>query len=163
MTAKFRHVLCLLTGLVAVLFAQRDPRDVVLSCFRRQFGMNPATYQLLTLEGAARYYDAVMRLAQTYRGLLPLPVHVVRYEGLVADLKAEVEAVCAFIGVDWHDAMWDFAERSRGRLIRTPSAKQVRRGLYSEGIDQWRPYADQLAPVLPLLTPWIEKFGYAAT
>lgn len=145
-----------------VLFAVRDPRDVVLSCFRRLFGMNPATFQLLTLDGAARYYDAVMRLATIYRDLLPLPVHVVRYEGLVADLKAEVEAVCAFIGVDWDDSMWDFAEHSRARPIRTPSAKQVRRGLYADGVDQWKPYTEQLAPVLPLLAPWIEKFGYAA-
>ncbi|MGI9170764.1 MAG: sulfotransferase, partial [Caulobacteraceae bacterium] len=28
-----------------ILFARRDPRDVVLSCFRRQFRMNPATYE----------------------------------------------------------------------------------------------------------------------
>ena len=44
-----------------ILFAYRDPRDVVLSCFRRRFNMNPAMYQLLTLEGAAavlRRHDA---------------------------------------------------------------------------------------------------------
>ena len=56
-----------------VLFARRDPRDVVLSCFRRRFGMNPSMYQLLTLEGAAAYYDAVMRLSELYRDLLPFP------------------------------------------------------------------------------------------
>ncbi|HEY5106403.1 MAG TPA: sulfotransferase [Caulobacteraceae bacterium] len=145
-----------------ILFAVRDPRDVVLSCFRRRFGMNPATFQLLTLDGAARYYDAVMRLASIYRDLLPLDFHLVRYEGLVVDLKAEVEAVCGFIGVNWHDAMWEFAERSRARPIRTPSAKQVRRGLYTEGVDQWRPYTEQLTPVMPLLAPWIRKFGYVA-
>ena len=46
-----------------ILFAYRDPRDVVLSCFRRRFNMNPAMYQLLTLEGAAAFYDATMQLA----------------------------------------------------------------------------------------------------
>ena len=51
-----------------VLFARRDPRDVVLSCFRRRFDMNPAMYQLLTLEGrGGLIYDAVMRLG----GALP--------------------------------------------------------------------------------------------
>ena len=50
-----------------ILFALRDPRDVVLSCFRRRFGMNPAMYQLLTLEGAAAFYDAVMRLSELGR------------------------------------------------------------------------------------------------
>ena len=37
-----------------ILFALRDPRDVVLSCFRRRFGMSPQMYDFLTLEGAAR-------------------------------------------------------------------------------------------------------------
>jgi len=47
-----------------VLFAVRDPRDVVLSCFRRRFKMNPAMYELLSLSGAAGLYDAVMNFAE---------------------------------------------------------------------------------------------------
>jgi Tfp pilus assembly protein PilF len=145
-----------------VLFALRDPRDVILSCFRRRFGMNAAMYQLLTLDGAAAYYDAVMRLVDQYTDKLPLSLHHVRYENLVADLRAEAEGVCRFIGVPWDDSMLDFAETARSREIRTPSARQVRRGLYREGVDQWRAYAKHLAPVMPLLAPWIEKFGYPA-
>ncbi len=143
-----------------VLFALRDPRDVVLSCFRRRFGMNPAMYQLLTLEGAAAYYDAVMRLVDQYTDKLPLSIHYVRYENLVDDLRREAEAVCSFIGVPWDDAMLAFAETARSREIRTPSARQVRRGLYSEGVGQWRAYAARLDAVLPILRPWIEKFEY---
>ncbi|HEX4198433.1 MAG TPA: sulfotransferase [Caulobacteraceae bacterium] len=145
-----------------VLFALRDPRDVVLSCFRRRFGMNAAMHQLLTLDGAAAYYDAVMRLVDQYAAKLPLSLHQVRYETLVEDLRGEAERVCGFIGVAWDDSMLDFAETARSREIRTPSARQVRRGLYSEGVDQWRAYAAQMAPVMPLLAPWVEKFGYPA-
>src|SRR5213075_1003156 len=68
-----------------ILFARRDPRDVVLSCFRRRFGMNPSMYELLTLEGAAEFYDAVMQLSELYRRVIPLPQHIVRYESLVED------------------------------------------------------------------------------
>ena len=45
-----------------VLLCRRDPRDVVLSCFRRHFRVNPSTYQMAGLERAARHYDAVMHL-----------------------------------------------------------------------------------------------------
>jgi Sulfotransferase family len=133
-----------------------------LSCFRRRFGMNAAMYQLLTLDGAAAYYDAVMRLVDQYTAKLPLDLQYVRYENLVANLRGEVEGVCRFIGVPWDDSMLDFAETARSREIRTPSARQVRRGLYREGVDQWRAYAAHLASVMPLLAPWIEKFGYPA-
>ena len=53
-----------------ILFMCRDPRDVVLSCYRRRFNMNPAMYQMLTLDGAAQFYDAVMDSSELARPLL---------------------------------------------------------------------------------------------
>lgn len=143
-----------------VLFARRDPRDVVLSCFRRRFGMNASMYQLLTLEGAAAYYDAVMRLSRLYLELLPLPRHEVRYERLVDDFEGTARAACEFLGLEWHEGMADFAAKARSRGISTPSAAQVARGLNREGQGVWRRYAEEMAPVLPLLQPWVERFGY---
>jgi hypothetical protein len=37
----------------------------------------------------------------------------------------------------------------------------VARGLY-RGDGQWRRYAVELEPVMPILEPWIKRFGYAA-
>jgi len=143
-----------------VLFALRDPRDVVLSCFRRRFGMNPSMYQLLTLGGAAAYYDAVMRLSDIYRGLLPLPQHPVRYESLVEDFEGTTRAVCAFLGLEWNESMAEFAAKARSRGISTPSAAQVAAGLNRGGQGVWRRYRAQMAPVLPVLEPWVRRFGY---
>ena len=143
-----------------ILFARRDPRDVVLSCFRRRFGMNPSMYQLLTLEGSAAYYGAVMRLSELYAGLLPLPRRLVRYESLVEDFDATARAACEFLGLEWSEELRDFAAKARTRGITTPSAAQVARGLNRDGQGTWRRYLPQMAPVLPMLRPWIEAFGY---
>jgi hypothetical protein len=145
-----------------VLFALRDPRDVVLSCFRRRFGMNHSMFQLLTLEGAAAFYAAVMRLAEACRQSLPLQLQVVRYEALVEDLEGVVGETCRFLGLEWSEEMRDFAAKARTRGIDTPSAAQVARGLNREGIGTWRRYRTQMEPVLPVLRPWIERFGYPA-
>ncbi len=143
-----------------ILFARRDPRDVVLSCFRRAFMPNPATYNLLTLNGSAKLYDQVMRLMELYAAKLPLAIHEVRYERFIADFEREARAVCAFLGLPWDEGMNDFAAKSAQRTVTTPSAVQVRRGIYREGEGQWRPYTEQLAPVLPILEPWIGPKGY---
>ena len=45
--------------------------------------------------------------------------------------------------------------------MRTVSAPQVRRGLF-DGTRQWERYREQMAPVLPLLEPWVARFGYAS-
>ena len=56
--------------------------------------------------------------------------------------------------------MTDFAAKARTRGISTPSAAQVARGLNREGQGTWRDYRDQLATVVPLLEPWVRRFGY---
>ncbi|MBS0364145.1 MAG: sulfotransferase [Proteobacteria bacterium] len=143
-----------------ILFAQRDPRDVVLSCYRRRFAMSAPAYQLLTLPGAAAYYDAAMTIA----GLMTPVVanHVVRHEALVAEFDATARAACDAIGLGWTDALRDFAQRVKDRGIATPSGAQLAGGLSAEGVGQWRRYRAQLAPALPRLAPWVERFGYEA-
>ena len=37
---------------------------------------------------------------------------------------------------------------------------RVARGLNREGQGAWRRYREQMAPVLPLLEPWVRRFGY---
>ncbi len=143
-----------------ILFALRDPRDVVLSCFRRRFGMSAQMYQFLTLDGAARYYDGVMGLAETYRARLGLDTHHLKYEALVGDFEGETRRACAFLGLEWSAEIRDFAAKTKARDVNTPSAVQVARGLFTQGRGQWRAYEKQMAPVLPLLQPWVAHFGY---
>jgi tetratricopeptide (TPR) repeat protein len=140
-----------------ILFLRRDPRDVVLSCFRRRFAINATTVEFLTLDGAARLYDAVMRLMDVYGRVLDLDLRTQSYETLVHDFDGETKAICEFIGLAWTPAMADFAGRAVD--IATPSAAQLARGLSTEGVGHWRRYRDALAPVMPLLTPWVERFG----
>jgi tetratricopeptide (TPR) repeat protein len=145
-----------------VMFVRRDPRDVVLSCFRRQFAANAVGRQFFTLEGAARYYDLVMRLAELYLDKVELNLRIQRYEDLVADFDAQSGEMCRFIGLEWTPGLRDFGSAAQALEVATPSSAQVTRGLYGEGVGQWRRYSRELAPVLPLLAPWIERFGYAS-
>jgi hypothetical protein len=142
-----------------IVFARRDPRDVVLSCFRRLFALNPYVYDFLTLDGTARFYDAAMTLAAAARAKLPLATFDIGNEPLVADFDGETRRLCAFLGLAYEDAMRDFARGTRASA--TPSAMQLARGLSSEGIGHWRNYAAELAPVTAILKPWVERFGYA--
>jgi tetratricopeptide (TPR) repeat protein len=143
-----------------ILFACRDPRDVVLSCFRHRFKMNAPIYELLSIEGAARYYDAVMRLVIRLNGVLTLDTCLVRHEDLVTEFAREMKRICTFLGLDWAPPMGDFALRTKNRAVLTPSTAQLVRGLNTEGLGQWRRYRAQLAPVLPMLEPWVKRFFY---
>lgn len=143
-----------------ILLPRRDPRDVVLSCFRRQFVINPTTIEFLTLEGAARLYDATMNLLELFQSRLPLDIRVQSHEALVADFEGEMRSLLSFLGLDWNPSVAEFAERSD--LVATPSSAQMAGGLSAEGIGAWRAYGFALDRVLPILAPWAKRFGYAA-
>jgi tetratricopeptide (TPR) repeat protein len=143
-----------------ILIMRRDPRDVVWSCFRTNFAVNSNTLDFTSLERAARHYDALMRLTQSALERLRLEAREVHYHQLVQDFDATTRAVCAFLGLEWSEELRRFDRTARQRGVSTASVGQVRRGLY-DGTRQWEPYADYLAPVMPILRPWIERFGYA--
>jgi len=143
-----------------IIFAVRDPRDVVLSCFRRMFAPNAYVYEFLTLNGSAHFYDEVMRLDRLYRAGLEQERLDIRNEDLIADFEARTRALCAFVGLEWNESMLNFSRRAKARRIATPSALQLRDGIRSDGVGHWRAYAEQLSPVLPVLDRWVAAFGY---
>jgi len=143
------------------IFALRHPCDVVLSCFMQNFKINQAMASFLTLENAARYYDAVMSYWIKCQELLPLNVHVIRYEALVADREPELRALMAFLGLPWRDELLAHEETAADRgYIRTPSYAQVTEGIYARAKGRWERYREQLQPIMPILAPWVERFGY---
>jgi len=143
-----------------ILFACRDPRDIVLSCFRHRFRMSAPIYELLSIEGAARYYDAVMQLLIRLMSVLTLDTCLVRHEDLVTEFAREMKRICTFLGLEWAPAMGDFALRTKNRAVLTPSTAQLVRGLSTEGLGQWRRYRPQLAAIETILEPWVKRFYY---
>lgn len=144
-----------------IIFALRDPRDVVFSCIRRHFEINATTFEFLLPEDAAKFYAAVMELAQSYRRILPLDLIEHRYEDMIENFEDRTQAICDYLGLALNDAMRNFSQSAQGTDIRSPSAAQVRRPLYGEGVGQWRRYEKELAPIFPVLQPWIDAFGYS--
>jgi hypothetical protein len=144
-----------------IIFSLRDPRDVVLSCFRRRFALNAANAEFLTLDSTAKLYDKVMRLAAIYGDTLGLPTITMRNEDISGDFEAQIRELCRFLGIDWVDAFREFSVRTRTRDVATPSAAQIQGGIGRQGVEQWRHYATEMADVLPLLAPWVAEFDYA--
>lgn len=142
-----------------IIVMRRDPRDVVLSCFRANFAPTPAAAEFTDLERTAHHYDAVMRTQEKFLTALPIDRHELRYEALVADFDTETHALCDFLGTAWTEDMRNFARTARRRGVSTYSATQVSKPLY-DGSRQWQRYETQLQLVLPILRPWVERFGY---
>ena len=86
-----------------------------------------------------------------------------RYESVVGQFDAQVTRLGQFLETADTSPMTRFAEHARHkRFISTPSYAQVTEGVHRRAVDRWQHYREQFEPVLPLLQPWLDRFGYEA-
>ncbi|NUR10221.1 MAG: tetratricopeptide repeat protein [Bradyrhizobium sp.] len=143
------------------LFALRHPADVLTSCYVANFNLNNAMCNFLRLDTGAEFYDLTMQSWENARKVFPLNVHTVVYEEMVQDPPGVLRPVVEAIGLDWHDDMLDHTKTAAERgLIKTASYAQVTQPIYTRSVGRWQHYRKHLEPILPVLAPWIEKFGY---
>jgi tetratricopeptide (TPR) repeat protein len=144
-----------------IIFAQRHPLDVCLSCYMNDFELNSAMANFFTLESTARFYAVTMDLWQRSIRLFPIDYHVVKYESLLDDHEGEARRLLRFLNLEWHPGVLDFhahVKRQEGRI--TPSYHQVSRPLYREAKYRWKSYAAYLVGIREVLQPYIASFGY---
>lgn len=143
------------------IFAERDPRDCVLSAFFQGFGLNAAMANFLELRHSAELYDKAMSLWTEYNRLLPLQVFKVRYESIVDEPESILRSLFTFLGKEWRAGVLDHSATARQRkLITSASHRQVTRKLYTTSRGRWRRFEKQLEPVRPTLDKWAERLGY---
>lgn len=144
------------------VLALRHPCDVVLSCFITNFRPNNAMSNFLDLETAARFYDLTFSYWEQAREVFDLPVRTVVYERLVADQSRELAPLFDWLGLPWNGGAFDHREAARARgVVRTASYAQVTEAVYTRSAGRWRRYEKHLEPVLDILRPWVDRFGYS--
>jgi tetratricopeptide (TPR) repeat protein len=145
-----------------IILSLRHPADVVLSCLFTNFKLNYAMANFLDLGDAARLYDRVMTAWEGSRAAFAVTAHDLRYEDLIADPEATLRPLFAYLGLDWTPAAADHRHAARARgYVASASYAQVTEPIYRRAEGRWTRYRDRLAPILPILAPWAERFGYA--
>lgn len=144
-----------------IIFMERHPCDVVLSCLMTRFQPTGLGTNFLTLEDTALLYDEMMRLWTRSTDILPLRTHSLRYERLVEGPEAELRPLARFLGLEWKPQLLDHRATARKRaFIKTPSYSQVTEPVNAKAVGRWTRYRKRLEPVLPVLEPWAKRLGY---
>jgi len=143
-----------------VIFLQRHPMDVCISCYFQAFELEASMAYFLDIEETAQYYDAVMQVAALSTDQVGNPLHRLRYEDLVAESKDQLKAILNFLALESHDSMLDYRQQGSRETSNTPSYQQVSQPLHSRSIGRWRHCSKQLESSLSILQPWVKRFGY---
>jgi Sulfotransferase family len=126
-----------------IIDVRRDPMACGFSIFKQLFA-NGQRFAY-SLEDIGRYYRMYVGLMTHWERVLPGKILRVQYEDVVNDLEPGVRRILDFCGLEFEPACVEF-HRSR-RTVHTPSSEQVHQPIYRQGIDQWRHFAQWLAPL----------------
>ena len=137
-----------------IIDARRHPMACCFSAFKQLFAQGQ--HYTYDLDDIGRYYCDYVELMQHFDRVLPGRIHRVIYETLIEDTEAEVRRLLAYCGLEFEGACLRFHENDRP--VRTPSARQVRKPIFRDGIDHWRHYEPWLQPVKTALGPVLDAY-----
>ena len=137
-----------------IVDARRHPLSGCFSIFKQLFARGqPFSY---SLEDIGQYYQDYVELMAHFDVALPGRVHRVIYERMIDDTEAEIRHLLAYCGLPFEETCLRFYKNERA--VRTPSAEQVRRPIFRDGIDQWRNYETWLDPLRIALGPVLDAY-----
>lgn len=140
-----------------IIDARRHPLACCFSNFRQHFAHGQSwTYDL---EHLGRYYADYVRLMAHVDAVLPGRVHRVVYERMVDDTENEVRRLLEYCGLEFEPGCLEFYKTERP--VRTPSSQQVRRPIYRDATEEWRPYDKYLGPLKQALGGVLDAYPEA--
>ncbi len=156
MPNNFAHVALIHLALpnAKIIDARRHPLGCCFSGFKQHFARGQSFSY--ALDDIGRYYKDYVELMAHYDNVLPGRIHRVFYETLVADTEAEVQRLLAHCGLPYEEQCLRFFENARP--VRTASSEQVRQPIYREGVDHWRHFEAELAPLKRALGPVLDAY-----
>jgi len=155
MPNNFRHIglIHLILPNSKIIDARRHPMGGCFSGFKQLFAHGQTfTYDLVDI---GKYYRDYIKVMDHWDEAMPGRVHRVQYEEMVADTESQIRSLLDYCKLDFEEQCLRYYETDRA--IRTPSAEQVRKPIYKEGLEQWRNFEAHLDPLKEALGPEIRQ------
>ncbi|HEY8696079.1 MAG TPA: sulfotransferase [Rhizomicrobium sp.] len=137
-----------------IIDARRHPLACCLSNFKQHFARGQGfAYSLSDL---GRYYANYVEMMAHFDAVLPGRIHRVFYERMVDDPESEIGALLAHCGLPFEPQCLRFHETERP--VRTASSEQVRLPIFSDGLENWRPFEPWLGDLKAALGPLLSSY-----
>jgi tetratricopeptide (TPR) repeat protein len=156
MPQNFAHIalIQLILPNAKIIDVRRHPMACCFSNYKQHFGNGQRFAYSLTDLG--RYYSDYVELMAHFDDVLPGRTHRVFYEDLIANPESETRRLLDYVGLPFEESCLRFYENNRA--VRTASAEQVRKPIFTDALEQWRHYESWLAPLKFSLGFVLEKY-----
>jgi tetratricopeptide (TPR) repeat protein len=127
----------------AIIDSRRHPMACGFACYKQLF--NPGMNFAYDLSELGRYYRDYVDLMDHVDRVLPGRVYRLHYERLVTDTESEVRRLLDYCKLSFEPRCLRFYENRR--VAQTISSEQVRKPIYTAGLEQWRHFEPWLEPL----------------
>lgn len=146
-----------------IILALRHPCDVILSNYMQYFTSNAFAVLCSSLERLAQGYVNAMNFWIYHEKLLKPNAIYSRYEDLLDDFAGNVARIGTFLDLEDPTPLLHFDRHARKKgFISTPSYTRVIDPPNKDAVNRWRRYERYFEPILPILHPIIQHWGYDA-
>ena len=125
----------------------RDPVQNCFSIHKMPFDKKQAYAH--SQQALGLYYNRYWKLMRRWKAQFPGRILDVRYEDTVADIETQGRRMLDFLDLPFEESVLDFYKTER--LVKTPSASQVRQPIYGDAVQAWRKYEQHLGPLIEAL------------
>ena len=149
MPNNFRHIglIHLIMPNAKIIDARRYPLDCCFSMFMQLFAQGQEFSYGLAEAGS--YYNSYIKLMDHWDRVLPNKILRVNNEDVIDDLEGQVKRMLDYLELPFEEECIAFHETDRS--VRTASSEQVRKPVNKDGMGRWKPYAENLKPLLESL------------
>jgi tetratricopeptide (TPR) repeat protein len=130
-----------------IIEVQRDPMATLWSNFKHCFTATGLGYSY-NLDDLVEYHKLYKYLMSSYHEYFPNKIYTLNYEALTTNVKAEVENLISFLGVDFQESL--MKPQDNKRRVATASLGQIRKKIYKGSSQDWQKFE-------PLLANYAEK------
>jgi len=118
-------------------------RDPVANCFSiHRMPFDEKQTYAHSLEALGTYYKRYEAFMQDWHKMFPGRILDVRYEDTVGDIDAQSRRLLDFLDLPFEESVLEFHKTKR--LVKTPSASQVRQPIYKDSVAAWKKYEKHL-------------------
>ena len=129
-----------------ILVARRDPRDILLSCFRLPVTPESANIGWLNQQDLVEDYRSMMAVWERLRDCLAGETNwlEVEYEKLCTEFDKTARQVTQFLGLNWHKDQQNYRTVRQQARINSPNFTSAKQPVHTASLGRWQRYADLL-------------------
>ena len=126
-----------------IIDARRHPLACGFSIYKQHFaGGHEYSYDLSNI---GFYYNCYLGVMDHFNQMIPEKIFLMEYEKNIQNTEAMTRKLLDHIGLEYEPGCLEFYKNKRA--VRTASSEQVRKPIYTDSLNEWKNYEEQLQPL----------------